>query len=138
MADIPEKPQNPPDNDINKGPVNGDGADGDLASRLDDLGSRLEKRKQAGVVHVEREGKSSTSSGIAQAMRLSTEFVVGICVGAGVGYLIDRFAGTSPWGLIVFLLLGFAAGVLNVLRAGGLVAESKIHLGSRPEDEDRQ
>ena len=32
-------------------------------------------------------------------------------------------AGTSPWGLIIFLLLGFVAGVLNVLRSAGLVAE---------------
>jgi ATP synthase protein I len=33
-------------------------------------------------------------------------------------------AGTSPWGLIVFLLLGFCAGVLNVLRSTGAVAQS--------------
>ncbi|TIS88531.1 MAG: ATP F0F1 synthase subunit I, partial [Mesorhizobium sp.] len=32
-------------------------------------------------------------------------------------------AGTSPWGLIVFLLLGFGAGVLNVMRSAGVVAE---------------
>jgi ATP synthase protein I len=44
-------------------------------------------------------------------------------VGAGLGWIIDRVAGTSPWGLIVFLLLGFGAGVLNVLRSAGLMAE---------------
>ncbi len=43
-------------------------------------------------------------------------------VGAGLGWLIDRWLGISPWGLIVFLLLGFAAGVLNVMRSAGLVA----------------
>jgi ATP synthase protein I len=42
-------------------------------------------------------------------------------VGAAVGWLIDRWVGTSPWGMIVFLLLGFAAGVLNVMRAAGVV-----------------
>ena len=35
--------------------------------------------------------------------------------------MIDRLAGTSPWGLLVFLLLGFAAGVLNLIRAAGVV-----------------
>ena len=40
-----------------------------------------------------------------------------------IGWAIDRFAGTSPWGLIVFLLMGFGAGVLNVLRSAGVVAE---------------
>ena len=44
-------------------------------------------------------------------------------MGVGLGWIIDRLAGTSPWGLIVFLLLGFGAGVLNVLRSAGVVAE---------------
>ena len=44
-------------------------------------------------------------------------------MGAGLGYLLDRIAGTAPWGMIVFLLLGFAAGVLNVMRATGKVAD---------------
>jgi ATP synthase protein I len=44
-------------------------------------------------------------------------------VGVGLGWFLDRVAGTSPWGLIVGLLLGFGAGVLNVLRSAGVVAE---------------
>src|SRR5215831_18852099 len=41
----------------------------------------------------------------------------GVIVGAGIGWLIDRALGISPWGLTAFLLLGFAAGVLNVMRS---------------------
>jgi len=37
-----------------------------------------------------------------------------------VGWLLDRWLRVSPWGLIVFLLVGFAAGVLNVMRAASL------------------
>jgi ATP synthase protein I len=44
-----------------------------------------------------------------------------VLVGAAVGWVIDRWLGISPWGMIVFLLLGFAAGVLNVMRAAGVV-----------------
>lgn len=40
--------------------------------------------------------------------------------GALLGWLLDRWLGTSPWGLMVLLLLGFAAGVFNVMRAAGL------------------
>ena len=40
---------------------------------------------------------------------------------AGFGVL--GWLGISPWGFIVFLLLGFAAGMLNVMRSAGLVAE---------------
>ena len=36
------------------------------------------------------------------------------------GWLIDRLLGISPWGFIVFLLLGFVAGVLNVMRTAGV------------------
>jgi ATP synthase protein I len=57
------------------------------------------------------------SSGLARGLRLSTELVAGVLVGAGIGWGLDRWLGISPWGLIVFLLLGFAAGVLNVVRA---------------------
>jgi ATP synthase protein I len=56
-------------------------------------------------------------SGLARGLRLSTEMVAGVLVGAGVGWALDRWLGISPWGLIVFLLLGFAAGVRNVVRA---------------------
>lgn len=60
--------------------------------------------------------------GFAMAMKLSSEFISAIIVGAMLGYLIDHFVGTSPWGVIVLLLLGFCAGVLNVLRSVGIVA----------------
>ena len=62
-------------------------------------------------------------SAMARGFRLSTELVAGVLVGACIGWVLDRWLGISPWGLIVFLLLGFAAGVLNVMRAAGRCAE---------------
>jgi len=56
-------------------------------------------------------------------LRLSTELIAGVVVGAAIGWLLDRWLGISPWGFIVFLLLGFAAGLLNMLRSAGIVAE---------------
>ncbi|WP_188849329.1 AtpZ/AtpI family protein [Aureimonas glaciei] len=58
-------------------------------------------------------------TGAADGMKLASEFVAGILAGAGIGYLFDRILGTSPFGLVVFLILGFVAGVLNVLRSVG-------------------
>ena len=79
------------------------------------------------------EGGSSreASKGYALAVKLSSEFIAGVIVGVLLGYLFDRFLGTSPWGLIVFLLLGFCAGVLNVLRSTGAVAQPKPATGSQ-------
>ena len=54
---------------------------------------------------------------MALGFRLSSELVAGVLVGAAIGWGIDRLLSTSPFGLIVFLLLGFAAGVVNVVRS---------------------
>ncbi|MEZ5841172.1 MAG: AtpZ/AtpI family protein [Hyphomicrobiales bacterium] len=64
-------------------------------------------------------GERSKPSAIGQAFRLSSELVAGVAVGFGMGWGIDKTFDTTPWGMIVFLFLGFAAGVLNLLRATG-------------------
>jgi len=98
----------------------GDHRDDDLDRRRRNLEASLATRQPA---RQERKEGAGGATGYGQAMKLSSEFIAGIVVGAGLGWMIDRLAGSSPWGLIVFLLLGFAAGVLNVLRSVGKVAE---------------
>ena len=78
--------------------------------------------------------KTGGAGGYANALRLSSEFIAGIAVGAGLGWAIDRMAGTSPWGLIVFLLLGFGAGILNVLRSAGVVADQGLKASDKAAD----
>lgn len=103
-----------------------------LSARFKRLGERL------GQVHPDRPSESNPSqrptadpSAIARGFRLSTELVAAVLVGAGVGWLIDHWLGISPWGLIVLLLLGFAAGVLNVMRAAGVVPPNTLGPGSK-------
>lgn len=106
------------------------GRDEDLERRRRDLEASLAARRPEG----RGAGQGAERGGLAgygQAFKLSSEFIAGIAAGAGLGWLIDAFVGTSPWGLIVFLLLGFAAGVLNVLRSAGMVAQT----GPRPPGE---
>ena len=97
-----------------------------LATRLP---NRLEGKDDA---------KAGSAAGYGQAVKLSSEFIAGVVVGAGIGWIIDRMAGTSPWGLIVFLLLGFGAGVLNVMRSAGVVAEFGQGDKSRSGRDDRK
>jgi ATP synthase protein I len=108
-------------------------ASGGLALKMaDDLDARralLEKRLSEHKVKAEVEVAKSNGkdqAGMAQAVKLSSEFIAGVVVGAGLGWGIDQLAGTSPFGMIVFLLLGFCAGVLNVLRTIGAVAPPRI------------
>ena len=69
-------------------------------------------------------GRRGNPTNLARALRLSSEFIAGILLGIFVGWLVDYFTGWSPWGLIVFLLLGFAAGTLNAMRSAGLISKS--------------
>jgi ATP synthase protein I len=101
-----------------------------LSARLQRLGERL-ARDQAGQSSDSPGGNGvTTASGYARGFRLSSELVAGVLVGAGLGWLIDRLLGISPWGLIVFLLLGFAAGVLNVMRSAGVVPRNTFDDGA--------
>jgi ATP synthase protein I len=96
------------------GGAGGKNSDADLARRLDRLSQALEAEKRE---HAEAEQPArSSGTDFAYAFRLASEFVAGVLVGAALGWGLDRVAGTSPWGLIGLLLLGFAAGVLNVIR----------------------
>lgn len=95
-------------------------AEGDLSRRLKRLGAELEARRPSPRPESAPNASTSNHSALGRAMRASTEFVAGILVGGGLGWAFDRGLGTSPWGLIVFLMLGFAAGVFNVLRSAGL------------------
>ena len=90
-----------------------------LSARLQSLGNRLAQHQQADR-KVEPAGPRSDPSALARGFRLSTELVAGVLVGAFIGWVLDRWLGISPWGMIVFLLLGFAAGVINVMRAAGV------------------
>jgi ATP synthase protein I len=67
-------------------------------------------------------------------LRLSSELVAGVLVGALLGWGIDRFLSTSPWGLMIFLMVGFAAGVMNVMRSAGVIARQSARLDNRKPD----
>ncbi|MDD9909337.1 MAG: AtpZ/AtpI family protein [Ahrensia sp.] len=106
----------------------------ELSQRLDSLKARLGEPKKAEPAK-KHSASSSNRAGIAQAFKLSSEFVAGVLVGGAMGYAIDTFVGTSPWGLIIFVLLGFCAAILNVLRASGMVAESALRVHKDAEAE---
>jgi len=109
-----------------------DGGGDDLERRRRELDAKLALKRPAKGA----EANGPTTGGMAgmgKALRLSSEFIAGIVVGAAIGWFVDTMAGTTPWGFVVFLMLGFAAGVLNVLRSAGVVAER----GVEPPDSGR-
>jgi len=104
-----------------------------LSARLGSLNQRLSKIRDSRKIETdpsgnEQETAQAKASAMAMGFRLSSELVAGVLGGAALGWGIDRLLSTSPWGLIIFLLLGFAAGVFNVMRAAGVMAKQSERL----------
>jgi ATP synthase protein I len=86
--------------------------------RISELGNRL------GKVRSQREAEGHADAdaemrgrGMAYGMRMAAELVSAVIVGGVIGWGLDWMLGSRPWLFLLFFLLGFAAGVLNVLRA---------------------
>ena len=100
-----------------------------------DLASRIASAKRDRAVEDNRASADASPemSGMARGMRIGTEFIAAILVGNGFGYLIDIGLGTSPWGLLIMFMVGFAAGILNVTRVvAKMNAASPAPSGSDP------
>ena len=79
--------------------------------RLDDLRRRVAKARG------ERSSTSQPPDNAASlAVRFGGEFGAAVLVGALLGYGADYLLHTSPWGLLIGLVLGFVTGVVNVVR----------------------
>ena len=87
---------------------------------LRELEARLAKAREGEALGADRPGRGpgveppQTALGI--AMRVSVELVAAVAVGVTIGWLIDAWLDTGPWGLIIFVFLGGIAGMLNVYR----------------------
>jgi ATP synthase protein I len=97
----------------------------ELSERLRQLEERLgAARAEEAADAAKTAAQGSDASGLGSAMRLSTEFIAGVIAGAGLGWVVDRLLGTSPWGFIILLLLGFVAGIMNAMRSAGMLGTS--------------
>ena len=57
------------------------------------------------------------AGGYSVGFRIAIELLAGVVVGVGLGFFADRWLGTSPWLMLLGVVLGTAAGIVNVLRA---------------------
>ncbi|HZW36879.1 MAG: AtpZ/AtpI family protein [Deltaproteobacteria bacterium] len=48
---------------------------------------------------------------------LGLEMAISVVIGLAIGYYLDKWLGTSPWLTVVWIALGFAAGVRSLYRA---------------------
>jgi ATP synthase protein I len=89
----------------------------DLDARRRALESKLDALERERSEKRDRDSRQGAdASGMSRGFRYSADFVAGVLVGCGLGWLLDHFLGTRPWGLMIFIVLGFAAGTFNILR----------------------
>ena len=93
---------------------------------LDDFGQKLKKARES--EETRRLWKSNVNkapnSALGVAFRVSVELVSAVAVGFAIGWGFDQLldtspwsmVDTSPWSMVVFIFLGFGAGVMNVYR----------------------
>jgi ATP synthase protein I len=82
--------------------------------------AELDKRlSQAGDVKSQataHRDEARRSRALGQGMQMALDLVLGPVVGAGIGWGLDKVAGTSPVLLLIFLGIGIAAGITNLIR----------------------
>ena len=76
--------------------------------------------------------------GLGIAFRLGIEITIATMIGALMGYALDRFLDTRPWFLGVGVLLGGAAGCINVYRAAQEITIEVNDNGDNEENNKRE
>lgn len=105
----------------------------------DDFASRL------AAARGRRGGGSDKTSDVAArntgqlglGFRIAVDLLAGVMVGVGMGLALDRWLGTSPWLLLVFLVFGFAAGMTNMLRSMRANDAARLKVASERKERER-
>jgi ATP synthase protein I len=95
----------------------------------DDPAALRARVEQARAEHA-RKAAPPPANAASLALRFGGEFGAAVLVGAGAGYGVDYWLHTGPWGLILGLIAGFAAGVVNVVRV------ARSYASAHPVDPD--
>lgn len=83
---------------------------------LEDLDERIREAETRRNGKRGQDDALEKGRGLTLAFRIGTELVAALIVGVAIGIGLDYWLGTKPWFLVVFFLLGAAAGMLNVFR----------------------
>ena len=99
-------------------------------ARLAALHDRIAKAKGAQEPVSNPQGDHYSQAQL--AWRMVIELVAGLGIGFGIGYGLDTLLGTMPILMVLFILLGFAAGVQTMMRTA-----KEFQMTGRPGGADR-
>jgi len=96
------------DNESGQDPIGGDARIKSLEKRL--KSAQHDEAVRTGTAQVGQDANTRLGN------RVLAELIGGIAGGALIGWVIDHFAGTTPWGLLVVMTLGIVASFRNIIR----------------------
>lgn len=99
----------------------------------DDLKDRIAKA-QAELDAQARPRLASTGKGMGLGFKMASDFSAAVIVGLVLGWGIDALFNTSPWGLLVCMMLGFITGVRNVVVSA--MAQNRANAGGEAAGSD--
>ena len=100
------------------------------SDRLKELGNRIDQMRD----DLEHEPRSDEHFSMANlAWRMVIELVAGLAIGFGVGYGLDALFGTRPFLMVLFIFLGFVAGVKTMMRTAKEVQTEQAAQAARKE-----
>ena len=99
--------------------------------KLTELENRIAKMK---ATTAPQPAKEEHYTMVNMAWRMVIELVAGIAIGFGIGYGLDWLFGTLPIFLILFIGLGFVAGVRTMMRTAQEV--QKMHMARAADDKE--
>lgn len=104
--------------------------------RLRQLDEKLAKLRQTHEPNKTHQDEHYSQANI--AWRMVIELVAGLGIGFGIGYGLDRLFGTMPLFLVLFILLGFAAGVKTMMRTAKELQVTRSTAPAVTDDEDER
>ena len=107
-------------------------ADDPHKHRLKALEEKIAAAKQAQAPAPAKEEHYSLAQ---HAWRMVVELVAGLGIGFGIGYGLDSLFGTTPILLVLFTLLGFAAGAQTMIRSSNEIQAERLKAERSAEDE---
>ena len=97
------------------------------------LGDKIEAVRDARKPKPRPKGNKYSAAGF--GWRMTIDLVTGVFVGAAMGWGLDSLFGTLPIFLILFTLLGLAAGIKTMLRSAQEIQVTKLAQAAGNDDE---
>lgn len=88
-----------------------------LEKKLEALDQKLKAVEARKSAENREQGTAVKMNNMGLAYRMVIDLIAGVVFGVFIGIGIDRVFGTAPWGLIVMVMIGLAAGIRIMLQS---------------------